>query len=171
MSAPALLVMAAGMGSRYGGAKQIDGVGPRGETLLEYSLYDARRAGFGRVVFVTRRDLADAFATLTGRLPADFDVRIVYQTHDQVPSWFIVERCKSIAMIPAIHWWKNYRPLSRNTDSTKIQTSNFHPILCDITMTFSVCCRIAGFRHLLAPINITRIRIGVFLPLTVRNHS
>jgi hypothetical protein len=88
MSAPALLVMAAGMGSRYGSAKQIDGVGPSGETLLEYSLYDARRAGFGRVVFVTRRELADAFATLTGRLPADFDVRIVYQTVEQVPSWF-----------------------------------------------------------------------------------
>jgi NDP-sugar pyrophosphorylase family protein len=76
------------MGSRYGGAKQIDGVGPSGETLLEYSLYDARRAGFGRVVFVTRRDLAEAFATLTGRLPAEFDLRIVFQSHDQVPPWF-----------------------------------------------------------------------------------
>lgn len=88
MSTPALLVMAAGMGSRYGSAKQIDGVGPHGETLLEYSLYDARRAGFGRVVFVIRRELAGAFAALTGRLPADFDVRIVYQTLEQVPSWF-----------------------------------------------------------------------------------
>jgi hypothetical protein len=89
MSAPALLVMAAGMGSRYGGAKQVDGVGPNGETLLEYSLYDARRAGFGRVVFVTRRELADAFATLTSRLPAEFDVRTVYQTLNQVPPWFM----------------------------------------------------------------------------------
>jgi hypothetical protein len=88
MSAPTLLVMAAGMGSRYGGAKQIDGVGPQGETLLEYSLYDARRAGFGRVVFVTRRELAAAFAVLMSRLPAEFDVRVVYQTHEQVPSWF-----------------------------------------------------------------------------------
>lgn len=88
MSAPSLLVMAAGMGSRYGGAKQVDGVGPGGETLLEYSLFDARRAGFKRVVFVTRKDLAEAFAALTARLPADFDVRVVYQTLDGVPSWF-----------------------------------------------------------------------------------
>jgi len=86
---PSLLVMAAGMGSRYGGAKQVDGVGPSGETLLEYSLFDAHRAGFGRVVFITRRELADAFAALTGRLPAHFDIRVVYQTLDQVPSWFV----------------------------------------------------------------------------------
>jgi hypothetical protein len=80
--------MAAGMGSRYGGAKQVEGVGPAGETLIEYGLYDARRAGFGRIVFITRRDLADAFAALIARLPADFDIRTVYQSIDQVPSWF-----------------------------------------------------------------------------------
>jgi NDP-sugar pyrophosphorylase family protein len=87
MSAPALVVMAAGMGSRYGGAKQVDGVGPSEETLIEYGLYDARRAGFGRVVFITRKELSEAFSTLIARLPAEFDVRTVYQSHDQVPSW------------------------------------------------------------------------------------
>ena len=52
---PTLLVLAAGMGSRYGGLKQLDGLGPNGETIMDYSIYDAVRAGFGKVVFVIRR--------------------------------------------------------------------------------------------------------------------
>jgi dTDP-glucose pyrophosphorylase len=58
---PTLLILAAGMGSRYGGIKQIDSVGPAGEIILEYSIYDAIRAGFGKVVFVIRKDIEDAF--------------------------------------------------------------------------------------------------------------
>ena len=53
---PTLFVLAAGMGSRYGGNKQIDGFGPNGETILEYSIFDAIRAGFGKVVFRSARD-------------------------------------------------------------------------------------------------------------------
>ncbi len=58
---PTLLVLAAGMGSRYGGLKQLDGVGPRGETIMEFSIYDAIKAGFGKVVFVIRRSFEKAF--------------------------------------------------------------------------------------------------------------
>lgn len=58
---PTLLILAAGMGSRYGGLKQIDGVGPCEETIIEYSIYDAIRAGFGKVVFVIRPDIEDVF--------------------------------------------------------------------------------------------------------------
>jgi len=58
---PTLLILAAGMGSRYGGLKQIEGIGPAGEILLEYSIYDAIRAGFGKVVFVIREELEEAF--------------------------------------------------------------------------------------------------------------
>jgi UTP-glucose-1-phosphate uridylyltransferase len=58
---PTLLILAAGMGSRYGGIKQIDSVGPSGEIILEYSIYDAIRAGFGKVVFVIRKDIEEAF--------------------------------------------------------------------------------------------------------------
>ena len=58
---PTLLILAAGMGSRYGGLKQLDPMGPSGETVLDYSVFDAIRAGFGKVVFVIRRDFADAF--------------------------------------------------------------------------------------------------------------
>ena len=77
MQAPTLLVLAAGMGSRYGGIKQIEGFGPSGETLLEYSIYDAIRAGFGRVVFIVREEIKQAVHDivapgLEGRLPYDF---------------------------------------------------------------------------------------------------
>src|SRR2546430_6307126 len=61
MGAPALVILAAGVGSRYGGPKQIEPVGPGGATLLDYSVYDARRAGFEAVVVVTRPELAAAF--------------------------------------------------------------------------------------------------------------
>lgn len=66
MTAPTLLVLAAGMGSRYGGLKQLDPVGPRGETLLDYSVRDAVGAGFGRVVFLIRRDIEREFREKIG---------------------------------------------------------------------------------------------------------
>ena len=56
---PTLLVLAAGMGTRYGGNKQLDEVGPSGETIIDYSIYDAIRAGFGKIVFVIRRDIEE----------------------------------------------------------------------------------------------------------------
>ncbi|MFA6704114.1 MAG: nucleotidyltransferase, partial [Bacteroidales bacterium] len=58
---PTLLIMAAGMGSRYGGLKQLDGVGPCNETIMDYSVYDAIRAGFGDVVFVVRENFKEEF--------------------------------------------------------------------------------------------------------------
>lgn len=74
---PTLVVMAAGMGSRFGGLKQVAGVGPFGEIVLEYSIYDAIRAGFGRVVFVIRKDIEAAFREVVeprihGRIPVDY---------------------------------------------------------------------------------------------------
>ena len=56
---PTLLVLSAGMGSRYGGNKQIDGFGPNGETILEYSIFDAIRAGFGKVLFIVRQEILE----------------------------------------------------------------------------------------------------------------
>ena len=61
MVSPTLLVLAAGLGSRYGGLKQLDPVGPDNETIMDYSIFDARRAGFGKVVFVIRKEMEDAF--------------------------------------------------------------------------------------------------------------
>ena len=63
----ALVIMAAGLGSRYGGSKQVDGVGPNGEILMEYSIYDALRAGFNKVVFIIRKDIKDAFHNAIGK--------------------------------------------------------------------------------------------------------
>ena len=58
---PTLLLLAAGMGSRYGGLKQLDGLGPNGETIMDYSIFDAIKAGFGKIVFVIRKDFEDHF--------------------------------------------------------------------------------------------------------------
>ena len=85
MTKPALLVLAAGIGSRYGGLKQIDPVGPHGETIIDYSIYDALRAGFGRVVFVIRRDIEAAFKTTIGaRFERRVPVTYVFQELDQL---------------------------------------------------------------------------------------
>ncbi|MCH7401393.1 sugar phosphate nucleotidyltransferase [Belliella kenyensis] len=74
---PTLLVLAAGMGSRYGGNKQIDGFGPNGETILEYSIYDAIRAGFGKVVFIVREEILELakekfLPKIEGKIDAEF---------------------------------------------------------------------------------------------------
>lgn len=85
---PTLLVLAAGLGSRYGGPKQIERVGPAGETLLDYALFDARRAGFRRIVFVVRSDLTSTFTDLAHRLPTDLDIASVHQDMAPMPAWF-----------------------------------------------------------------------------------
>ncbi|MHB9038211.1 MAG: nucleotidyltransferase [Armatimonadota bacterium] len=91
MSNPTLVVMAAGMGSRYGGLKQIDPVGPSGEIILDYSTYDALRAGFDKVVFVIRRDIEKTFRDVIGRkLEGRADVAYVFQQLDDLPDGFAV---------------------------------------------------------------------------------
>lgn len=88
---PTLLVLAAGMGSRYGGLKQMDPMGPNGETVLDYSVYDAIRAGFGRVVFIIREDFAEAFKQGVGSRFADrIKVDYVFQKLDDLPEGFTV---------------------------------------------------------------------------------
>ena len=68
---PTLVILAAGMGSRYGGLKQLDQLGPSGETILEYSIFDAIRAGFGKVVFIIRPDFAEEFKAQIGAIVAE----------------------------------------------------------------------------------------------------
>ncbi len=85
--APTLLVLAAGMGSRYGGLKQIDPIGPSGETVLDYAVFDAVRAGFGRVVFVIRKEFEEAFrATVTAKYLGRIEVGFVHQSVDNLPA-------------------------------------------------------------------------------------
>ena len=91
MSSLTLLIMAAGVGSRYGGLKQIDPVGPSGETVMDYSVYDALRAGFDRVVFIIRKDIEGAFRDRIGRrIEKAADTAYVFQSLDQVPKGFRV---------------------------------------------------------------------------------
>jgi UTP-glucose-1-phosphate uridylyltransferase len=82
---PTLVVMAAGAGSRFGGPKQTAPVGPNGEWLPEYAVFDARRAGFGRVVFITRPELQPEFDRLTSRLDGPMTTEIVHQRLDDIP--------------------------------------------------------------------------------------
>jgi UTP-glucose-1-phosphate uridylyltransferase len=86
---PTLIILAAGIGSRYGGLKQLDEVGPNGEAIIDYSLFDAIRAGFGQVVFVIRTDFEDAFKErFEPKLKGRIRIEYVYQSIDKIPSGF-----------------------------------------------------------------------------------
>lgn len=84
---PTLLILAAGMGSRYGSLKQVDPVGPSGETILEYSVYDAIRAGFGKIVFVIRKDIENDFKEIfINKLKKHIEIDYVFQELNMVPA-------------------------------------------------------------------------------------
>lgn len=88
---PTLMVLAAGMGSRYGGIKQIEAVGPKGEIILEYSVYDAIRAGFGKVVFVIRRDIEQDFTKhVLPRFAGKIETACVFQDLTDLPEGYSV---------------------------------------------------------------------------------
>ena len=87
---PTLLLLAAGMGSRYGGLKQLDGLGPNGETIMDYSIYDAIQAGFGKIVFVIRKDFEDEFRQ---------NMKGIF-----LPNWFFkaLMRCPKVSVFPKV---------------------------------------------------------------------
>ena len=87
---PTLFVLAAGMGSRYGGLKQLDGLGPNGETIMDYSIFDAIRGGFGKVVFVIRKDFEADFRTkILSKYENHIPVEVVFQSVDDLPEGFV----------------------------------------------------------------------------------
>ena len=84
MSAPTLVILAAGMASRYGSQKQTEGFGPSGETIMDYSIYDAIRAGFEKVVFIIREDFSTAFKeNFEPKLAGKIKTEYVYQSIDK----------------------------------------------------------------------------------------
>lgn len=86
---PTLFILAAGMGSRYGGLKQLDGLGPSGETIMDYSVFDALRAGFGKIVFVIRHDFEQEFRDkIISRYEGHVPVEVVFQDIDKLPAGF-----------------------------------------------------------------------------------
>lgn len=107
---PTLFLLAAGMGSRYGGLKQLDGVGPHGETIMDYSIYDAINAGFGKLVFVIRKDFEEDFRRIVlskyeGHIPCE----LVFQALDALPEGFTcpAERTKPWGTNHAVMMGKN----------------------------------------------------------------
>lgn len=94
---PTLFILAAGMGSRYGGLKQLDGLGPSGETIMDYSVYDALRAGFGKIVFVIRKDFEQEFRDkIISKYEGHVSVDVVFQDIKNIPAGYSVnpERTK-----------------------------------------------------------------------------
>ena len=84
-----LLIMAAGLGSRYGGNKQIDRIGPNGEILMEYSIHDAVEAGFDKVVFVIRKSMEELFRSMIGdKIARKVQVAYAFQEYDSLPGGF-----------------------------------------------------------------------------------
>ena len=108
----ALVIMAAGLGSRYGGNKQVDGVGPNGEILMEYSIYDAIRAGFTKVVFIIKPDMLDMMKNLCGdrlckrttRSGEPVEVCYAFQDFTSVPAFYTIpaERTKPFGTTHAV---------------------------------------------------------------------
>ena len=83
---PTLFLLAAGMGSRYGGLKQLDTLGPQGQTIMDYSIFDAIRAGFGKVVFVIRRTFEQEFREkIISKYEHKIPVEVVFQDLDKLP--------------------------------------------------------------------------------------
>ena len=88
---PVLVIMAAGMGSRYGGLKQIDGMGPNGEIIIDYSLYDAKRAGFEKVICIIKHEIEEDFKAIMNRGAAKhLDIEYAYQRLDDLPEGYEV---------------------------------------------------------------------------------
>jgi choline kinase len=107
---PSLLILAAGMASRYGSMKQTEGFGPQGETIMDYSIYDAIRAGFGKVVFVIRKDFAEAFqGVFETKLKGKIQTEYVYQSLDSLTGDFVIpqERQKPWGTAHAVLCAKN----------------------------------------------------------------
>lgn len=100
---PTLLLLAAGMGSRYGGLKQLDGLGPNGETIMDYSIYDAIQAGFGKIVFVIRKDFeADFREKILSKYEGHIPTELCFQSIDNLPAPY---KCPEGRMKP---WGTNH---------------------------------------------------------------
>lgn len=105
MNKTTLVIMAAGLGSRYGGNKQIDGLGPNNEIIMDYSIYDAIQAGFNKVVFIIKKDMEETFHEIIGKRVANrVEVGYAFQGFDSIPSFYQIpsERTKPFGTVHAV---------------------------------------------------------------------
>ncbi|MDD5678617.1 MAG: sugar phosphate nucleotidyltransferase [Kiritimatiellae bacterium] len=159
---PTLVVMAAGVGSRYGGLKQIEPVGPSGEIMLDYSVFDAIRAGFGKVVFIIRHDIEKDFKEAIGahfvnRIPVEY----VYQERTDLPAGFIVppDRTKP---------WGTGHAIMRGKTAVK---EPFAVINADDFYGAKSYDVIARYLEKLAPTDTTYAMVGFQLVNTLSDHG
>ena len=105
-----LVIMAAGIGSRFGGLKQIEPVGPNKEFIIDYSVYDAIRCGFNKIVFIIKDDIYDTFLETIGkRLPKNTDICYAFQKMEDIPVEIdITNRTKPLGTAHAIYCARNY---------------------------------------------------------------
>ena len=123
----ALVIMAAGMGSRYGGNKQVDGIGPNGEILMEYSIFDALRAGFTKVVFIIKPDMRDLMENMVGhhlaaRKTADGDNVEVCYAYQDFRACPIFTRCRLIASSRSARCTRFYARANLCTSRSSLST-------------------------------------------------
>lgn len=100
-----LVIMAAGLGSRYGGNKQVDGLGPHNEIMMDYAIYDAIQAGFTKVVFIITKPMYAAFHDQVGkRIAKKVEIAYAFQDYDQIPNWYNIpsERTKPFGTVSAL---------------------------------------------------------------------
>ena len=123
--AVSLVIMAAGLGSRYGGSKQVDGIGPNGEILMEYSIHDALRAGFDKVVFIIKPEMREMMDELVGYLKEKktakgqpVQVAYVYQDYTSVPDFYHIPEGRSMPCCARTPQWMAPSALSTPTTIT-----------------------------------------------------
>ena len=102
-----LVILAAGMGSRFGGLKQLEPVGPSGEFLIDYSVYDAKRAGFTKVVFVIKKENKDAFEETISQRINGMDIEYAYQEMENIPIDMKIDRVKPLGTAHALYCAKD----------------------------------------------------------------
>jgi hypothetical protein len=166
MGSPALVVLAAGMGSRYGGLKQMDAVGPSGETILDYSIYDALRAGFGKIVFVIRKDIEREFRERVGaRFESSVAVEYVFQELDKLPQGFNLPDGFAVINADDFYGAASYRVLAEHFESGSEDAALVGFALRNTLSEFGAVargvCAVSGSGYLEQVVELTKIqRVG-----------
>ncbi|OQY34380.1 MAG: nucleotidyltransferase [Spirochaetaceae bacterium 4572_59] len=157
-----VLIMAAGMGSRYGGLKQLDHIGPGGETIIDYAVFDAVRAGFNKIVFIIRKDIEEEFRRVIGsRLSDKVAVEYVFQELNDLPEGFNVPQERSKP------WGTGHAMLC----AEKVVKEPFIVINADDFYGFDAFKKAADFLDRITSSKLEAALVGYYLKNTLSNHG